>query len=112
MFAIIKISPRKRHLGMKNSIKGRARVLTGSDKERCIDRALTTSDENGCTMRGIAGYVRYLTSSVIGLSQPVHEYMLLTFSFFLVSNGQFGGSHSVNTLELNHKEVFKQGVAA
>lgn len=97
---------------MKNSIKGRARVLPMSNKQRYIDRALTTSDQNGCTMRGIAGYVRYLTTSVIGLSQPVHEYMLLTCSFFLVSNGQFGGSHSVNTLELNHKEVFKQGVAA
>lgn len=96
---------------MKNSIKGRASVLTGSDKERYIDRALTTSEEHGCTMRGITAYVRYLISSVIGLSQPVHEYMLLIFSF-LVSNGQFGGSHSVNTLELNHKEVFKQGVAA
>lgn len=52
-----------------------------------------------------------MSSSVIGLSRPVHEFMLLIFSFFLVSGGQFGGSHSVNTLELNHKEVLNQGVA-
>lgn len=43
---------------MKNSIKGHARVLSRSDKEKYIDRALTTSDEHGCTMRGITGYVR------------------------------------------------------